>query len=121
MITKKTILILSFICTTFICFAQIKLAAPSLLVKQSKNNFYTNSNRQFFCWSGNLTYVAKPVSKTNTVSYFKNITLLPQNYYTQNLSFFCRKELQFEKATKIPLRFRLGSLQQCDWLEGKIM
>jgi hypothetical protein len=40
-------------------------------------------------------------------------------FYTQNFGFFCKKELQLEKVTKLPLRFRLGSMQQCDWLEGK--
>ena len=40
-------------------------------------------------------------------------------FYTQNFGFFCKKELQLEKVTKLPLRFRLGSVQQCDWLEGK--
>ncbi len=45
---------------------------------------------------------------------------LPQNFYTQNLGFFCKKELQLEKATKIPFKFRLGSVQQCDWMEGKV-
>lgn len=44
---------------------------------------------------------------------------LPADFYAQQLSFFCKKEWQFEKATKIPFKFRLGSVQQCDWLEGK--
>ena len=45
--------------------------------------------------------------------------VISNDYYTCNFGFFCKKELQFEKATKIPLRFRLGSLQYNDWLEQK--
>jgi hypothetical protein len=41
------------------------------------------------------------------------------NFYSTNLGFFCKQEIKFEKITKIPFRFRLGSVQQCDWLEGK--
>ena len=44
---------------------------------------------------------------------------LANDYYPCHFGFFCKKELQFERATKIPLRFRLGSLEQCNALEGK--
>ncbi len=46
-------------------------------------------------------------------------SVIAADYYTQGFGFFCKKELQFEKKTKIPLRFRLGTLQYNDYLEGK--
>jgi hypothetical protein len=46
-------------------------------------------------------------------------TIIPGNFYTQQLGFFCKKELKFEAMTKIPLKIRLGSVAHCDWMEGK--
>jgi len=40
------------------------------------------------------------------------------NYYN-HLGAACKVEFKLEKATSIPFRFRLGSLQQTDYLEQK--
>jgi hypothetical protein len=39
--------------------------------------------------------------------------------YIHGLGFFCLKEYHLEKTTHLPLRFRLGSLDYCNKLEGK--
>ncbi|MBO9631961.1 MAG: hypothetical protein J7578_02505 [Chitinophagaceae bacterium] len=46
-------------------------------------------------------------------------TIVSSNYYNTRLGFFCKQELQIEKATRIPFRFRLGSLAACNAIEGK--
>ena len=61
------------------------------------------------------TNISKPVFLINPVS----CSVISADFYTRNFGFFCKKELQFEKVTKIPLRFRLGSLQYNNYLEGK--
>ena len=45
--------------------------------------------------------------------------LIPPNLSMCNYGFFCKQELRLEKATRLPIRFRLGSLQQCNYYEGK--
>jgi hypothetical protein len=59
--------------------------------------------------------ISKPSALVPPFAY----SIVNPNYYTQNFGFFCKQELQLEKLTKIPFKFRLGSVQQCDWMEGK--
>ncbi|MCW3092257.1 MAG: hypothetical protein JWN83_1701 [Chitinophagaceae bacterium] len=72
------------------------------------------------------TQLPKPVfnvmnnsNNKETLNLSLSFAVIPQDYYTQHFGIICKKELAFEKATKIPFRFRLGSLQQCNYLEEK--
>ena len=58
-----------------------------------------------------------PCKSVNTNS--KVVPFLSTDYYARQLGFFCRQEIKFDKITKMPFRFRLGSVEQCNWLEGK--
>ncbi len=64
----------------------------------------------------NLGYARAPIGEWQV---FPAPPGLTQDYYTCHFGFFCKKELEFEKMTRIPLRFRLGSLEQVNALEGK--
>jgi hypothetical protein len=44
---------------------------------------------------------------------------IPQNLYYIQSGIMCKEEWQLEKATHIPFRIRIGSLDDCNKLEGK--
>lgn len=119
----------------FLFFCMIFVASAA-----TAQNFQNKSSLNKALFYTRVT--AANISKINTYSVFnhsvlnKNVTqknsgtpvfllsavprsVVNADFYTRNFGFFCKKELQFEKATKIPLRFRLGSLQHNDYLEVK--
>ncbi len=59
--------------------------------------------------------------QTTTDSTFRNfsIQVLPQNFYNQHLSFVCKKEVQLQKLTSLPIYIRAGSKDYVDFLEKK--
>lgn len=84
----------------------LEKANTTILDKQPRNYSFQNILRPVIL----TTYPFSPVITANP---------LQKNYYIKSLSFFCRTEWQFEKATSVPLRIRLGSLEYTDYLEQK--
>ncbi len=49
---------------------------------------------------------------------FQNKQPIAPDLYTQHLPFFCRQELKMKQA-HVPVTFRIGSIDQCNYLEQK--
>ena len=47
------------------------------------------------------------------------LKVLPRNFYSQHMGFFCKKEVQVQQYTRLPLFFRLGTLEYVDRMEHK--
>lgn len=69
----------------------------------------------------------KPTKKENIFLFNTKVFVVnkaaqvPASFYCSNLGYFCKQELKIAKATKfkLPIAFRLGSLQYVDYMEGK--
>jgi hypothetical protein len=65
-----------------------------------------------------LSKKALPVFSFNQNAAYQNGNI-PASLATCDYGFFCRQELKIEKATGLPIHVRLGSLEQCNYYEGK--
>lgn len=45
--------------------------------------------------------------------------VIAPSYYCNSLGYFCKKELQIQKLTSLPISFRLGTLEYVNYLEQK--
>jgi hypothetical protein len=90
----------------------------------------------FFCmiFVANAVFAQQNSIKLNSIKHFGKIysyspipsglinlnkIIVPANFYVKNLGFFCKQELKFQAATQLPIKFRVGSVQYTDWMEGK--
>ena len=64
-----------------------------------------------------------PIKKDTTRPVFNLYAItqeikVPANYYTTKTGFFCNTERALQKQTKVAVKFRLGSVEQTQKLEG---
>ncbi|MBK8922940.1 MAG: hypothetical protein IPM81_15750 [Saprospirales bacterium] len=70
--------------------------------------------------SGSHPWAAEGLLCTPVPRYFQSRPTLPALQWTAALlPFFCRLEHRLDKKNRVPLKFRLGSVDYVDWLEQK--
>ena len=93
---KRIILLFCMIFAAHISYCQFSL----------KKSFQTSFSQKDFFKTSRLSSGIIPLN-------------IPGNFSTTQLGFICKQEWHWESVTKIPLRLRIGSVAQCDKLEGK--
>lgn len=108
----KNIVVLGFVIITGTCFGQattLTSSGPS----QESILFSKNSYQNIFEQNFDFGLMNSP----NTNHYLTMAPLHLNNPFMSGM--FCKFENKFESLSKIAPRFRLGSLNYTEWMEGK--
>jgi len=110
-----------FCCCLFsqLLFAQIIVNPLTKGYQQLKAQLTTQMPSQFNFSEQIQQFTFKEQQKDAFNLLQKEQQQMPQAYAYKDLAFFCKIEVKLEKATKMPVKFRLGSVDYVDYLEGK--
>jgi hypothetical protein len=116
---KKILCFILFISTTTLLSAQLSssfnnkrhLSQLKESLQKDQTIFYFTPQIQHLDWQqfGNQTSTHLKTAQQK----------MPLAYAYKDLAFFCKIEVQLEKNVKLPVKFRLGSVDYVDYLEGK--
>jgi hypothetical protein len=76
----------------------------------------TSAHRIFFQYKKEIKMLKKIEQKNDNAL---KVSPIPLAYCYQNLAFFCKLEVKWDKVNVAPVRFRLGSVEYANGLEGK--
>lgn len=115
---KKLLGISLFFLLSLPLWGQLRSEAGALGLKQKKLQLSQLINGTNF--SQQIQYFTlKELSKHPSILSPSQQQPNPAAYAYKDLAFFCKIEVQLEKAVKLPVKFRLGSVDYVDYLEGK--
>lgn len=66
-----------------------------------------------------LTKIDEPAKLPLEAIMLRSPNQQPRAWSYQDLAFFCKLEVKLEKATNLPIKFRLGEVQYAENREGK--
>lgn len=114
---KKTLTILSLCLCSHFLMAQMVVNAISTNYQDLQTKLIqAPANINF---AQQIQYFTFQENKKNSFNPLKNQQEIPAAYAYKDLAFFCKIEVQLEKVVKLPVKFRLGSVDYVDYLEGK--
>lgn len=114
------ILVISFLANY--SFSQSGLKVESISNSQDDIFNFTSTSNKIFPQK-NTTQVSAPIDLKsfllNDHGKALGYSILHNNNSNKELAFFCRIEAEIEQSSKLPVKFRLGEVQQVDQKEGK--
>ena len=111
---KKLTFIVGFCFVSYLLQGQLSFSPISKNLSQLKSQKHIDK----LSFSKSLPspkYLAGNYAKGNTTRQQSQ----PLAYAYKDLAFFCKIEVQLEKSIKMPIKFRLGSVDYVDYLEKK--